>query len=164
MAASEKELQSCAYKGDVWPERFVSLRDLFYAALYEDVARSALDPRDRRLRHWVQAQFLGKRVEHLLVLFGDRNGGLITSEWLGIGNAGRLDTTARTIFQRAFALDASMIILAHNHPSGDPAPSRADITSTIRVKKLGHALGVSMLDHFIVTPRAITSMIDRGCL
>lgn len=164
MTATLRELRMCAFDDDTWPESFVALRDLFFTALSEDVSRTPLNADDWHLRRWVQSQFVGKRVEHLLVLFGDCEGGFISGEWLNIGNVNALRTTVRVVFQRAFALDARMLLLAHNHPSGDPNPSKADIAATNRVKELGQALGVCVLDHLIVTARSITSMKERGYL
>lgn len=62
--------------------------------------------------------------------------------------ASLIDT--REIFVRALLLGASRILLAHNHPSGDPSPSREDIGITERVKKAGELLSVELLDHIVV--------------
>lgn len=56
----------------------------------------------------------------------------------------------REIMQKALAVNAASIILAHNHPSGNPAPTQTDIDTTVRIKDAGEMLGISVLDHVII--------------
>jgi DNA repair protein RadC len=55
-------------------------------------------------------------------------------------------------------------LLAHNHPSGDPAPSETDIAATGELVRIARALDVAVIDHFVVAGAKVTSMRDRGLL
>lgn len=80
---------------------------------------------------------------------------------------GTLDSTLihpREIFRPAVAEAASAIILVHNHPSGDPEPSQADISSTARLAEAGKILGVDVLDHIISGEGVAISLKERGLM
>ena len=69
----------------------------------------------------------------------------------------------REIFQKALLANAVNIILIHNHPSGDPTPSREDVNITKRVKEAGQIIGIDILDHIIVGD-SYTSLKEKGYL
>jgi|SRR5579875_149145 len=80
---------------------------------------------------------------------------------------GSLDSTVvhpREVFKAAILANAFYIICAHNHPSGDPEPSKADIDITVRLKKAGNILGIDLLDHIIIGDEKFYSMKDNGTL
>jgi len=70
----------------------------------------------------------------------------------------------REVFLPAVKLAASSLIVAHNHPSGDPSPSSDDIELTKRLKQAGELIGIEVLDHLIVTSTEHLSMKQRGLL
>ena len=70
----------------------------------------------------------------------------------------------REIFLEALRQDAVFIILMHNHPSGDPAPSPEDIAVTKRVAQAGMLLGITLVDHIIIGDRSYISLKERGIL
>lgn len=72
----------------------------------------------------------------------------------------------REVFKRALLMNAAGIFVAHNHPSGDVAPSRDDIAITERLQKAGEILGVSLLDHLVIgdTPERYYSFKEAGLL
>ena len=70
----------------------------------------------------------------------------------------------REVVKRALELNASAIILAHNHPSGDPTPSEADITVTHQIKEAAGILGVALHDHLIIGKNRETSFRAQGYL
>lgn len=70
----------------------------------------------------------------------------------------------REVFRPAIAEAASAILLVHNHPSGDPEPSRADISTTERLTEAGKILGVDVLDHIISGDRVAISLKERGLI
>jgi DNA repair protein RadC len=80
---------------------------------------------------------------------------------------GTLDATLvhpREVFKVALLANAAAIILAHNHPSGDPSPSVDDVDLTHRLVKAGEILGVQVVDHIVVGDGCWTSLHDLGCL
>ncbi len=70
----------------------------------------------------------------------------------------------RELAKRALELDASAVILAHNHPSGDPTPSHDDVTMTKSIIKTCQAIGVSVHDHIIIGRSREISFRDKGLI
>ena len=70
----------------------------------------------------------------------------------------------REVFKRALLNNANSIIVAHNHPSGDPNPSKEDIQITERLKEAGNLLGINLLDHIIVGDDKYISFKEKGVL
>lgn len=68
----------------------------------------------------------------------------------------------REIFKRAVLQNAASIIICHNHPSGDPAPSQEDINITKRIYDAGKILGIELLDHVIIGDNEYTSLKEKG--
>ena len=68
----------------------------------------------------------------------------------------------REIFKRAVLQNAASIIICHNHPSGDPAPSQEDIDTTKRIYDAGKILGIELLDHVIIGDNKYTSLKEKG--
>lgn len=88
--------------------------------------------------------------EQFRILFLDRKNRLIADEVQGKGTIDHTPVYIREVVKRALELSATAIVLVHNHPSGDPRPSRADIDMTKRIVDAGRPLGVMVLDHIIV--------------
>jgi DNA repair protein RadC len=88
--------------------------------------------------------------EEFRVLFLDRKNNLIADEVQSVGTIDHAPVYPREIVKRALELGASALILAHNHPSGDPAPSRADIDMTREIVQAAAALRIAVHDHVIV--------------
>ena len=70
----------------------------------------------------------------------------------------------REVFLEALKHQAVYIILIHNHPSGDPTPSREDILITRRMKELGTMIGIELMDHIIIGDRSYISLKERGII
>lgn len=83
---------------------------------------------------------------------------------LSHGNVNSSIVSVREMFQKALLANAVSIIIMHNHPSGDPTPSREDIVVTERMVKAGELLGVHVLDHVIVGRPGYVSLKDKGYL
>jgi DNA repair protein RadC len=102
--------------------------------------------------------------EEFRILFLDRKNILIADE---VQNRGTVDHTPvypREIIKRALELSASAIILVHNHPSGDPTPSKADIAMTREVASAAKALGIAVHDHLVIGRGGHTSFKSQGLL
>jgi len=91
-----------------------------------------------------------RETEHFRVLFLDRKNVLIEDEEQGKGTIDHVPVYPREIMKRALEINASAIILVHNHPSGDPTPSESDITMTNQTQEAGSALGITLHDHLII--------------
>ncbi len=88
--------------------------------------------------------------EAFRILFLDKKNHLIADEVQGRGTVDHTPVYVREVVKRALELSATAIILVHNHPSGDPTPSRADIDVTKQIIDAAKPLGVTVLDHIIV--------------
>ncbi|MBA2588978.1 MAG: DNA repair protein RadC [Alphaproteobacteria bacterium] len=102
--------------------------------------------------------------EEFRVLFLDRKNVLIADE---VQNRGTVDHTPvypREIVKRALELSASSVILVHNHPSGDPTPSKADIAMTREVATAAKALGIAVHDHLVIGRGGHASFKSLGLL
>jgi len=103
-------------------------------------------------------------VEQFRVLFLDRKNRLIADEVLGRGTIDRAPVYPREIIKRALALESTAIILAHNHPSGDPTPSQSDITMTNEVISVAKAMNVVVHDHLIIGRENVVSFKTLGLM
>jgi len=84
------------------------------------------------------------------VLFLDRKNALIVDEVQSEGTVDHAPVYPREIVKRALELSASALILVHNHPSGDPTPSRADIDMTREIVEAARALRITVHDHLVI--------------
>jgi DNA repair protein RadC len=91
-----------------------------------------------------------RETEQFRVLYLDRKNVLIADEEQAKGTVDHVPVYPREIVKRALELNASALILVHNHPSGDPTPSEADITMTAQVHEACQALGLTLHDHLII--------------
>jgi DNA repair protein RadC len=102
--------------------------------------------------------------EHFVVLYLDRKGGLIVKEHVSVGGLHSSIVHPREVFKTAVKRSAASIILAHNHPSGDPAPSREDIDITRRLVEAGRLMGIEVLDHVIIGENIYCSLKEKGLI
>jgi len=101
-------------------------------------------------------------TEYFRVLFLDRRNALIADEELARGTVNHVPVYPREVAKRALELNASALILVHNHPSGDPTPSQSDISMTDRVRQAAEALDITLHDHLIIGRSHVLSFRDEG--
>jgi DNA repair protein RadC len=89
-------------------------------------------------------------TEEFRVIFLDKKNGLLADEVQGRGTVDHTPVYPREIIRRALELNCSALILVHNHPSGDPTPSSADIVMTQNIASLAKPLGINVHDHLII--------------
>ena len=88
--------------------------------------------------------------EEFRILFLDKKNQLLADEVQGVGTVDHAPVYPREVMRRALELSATALILVHNHPSGDPSPSTADIAMTMQIATLGKALNVVVHDHLVI--------------
>jgi DNA repair protein RadC len=110
----------------------------------------------------VRSQLKGKKKEHFLVLCLDTRNRLIVSRPVSIGSLDTSIVHPREAFKEAVSACAASVIFAHNHPSGDPEPSKEDIELTKRLAKAGEIMGIDVLDHIIVCDKRYLSLKARN--
>jgi DNA repair protein RadC len=106
----------------------------------------------------------GLQREHLKVLFLNSRNRLLGEETVFVGSLGSNAFCPREIFKAAFDRGAAAVILAHNHPSGDPSPSSEDVEATKKLALAGGLVGVQVLDHLVVGGKKVSSMRQEGLL
>lgn len=92
----------------------------------------------------------GEKQEHFCAAYLDSKNNVITTETVHIGTANMSVVGPREVFRHAVRENATALIVAHNHPSGDPSPSPEDIAVTRRLSEVGRLLDVPLLDHVII--------------
>jgi DNA repair protein RadC len=102
--------------------------------------------------------------EHFMVLYLDRKGGLIVKESISVGGLHSSIVHPREVFKTAVKRSAASIILAHNHPSGDPTPSKEDIDITRRLIEAGQIIGIEVLDHVVIGENRYCSLKEKGLI
>jgi DNA repair protein RadC len=105
-----------------------------------------------------------RETEQFRVLYLDRKNVLIADEAQGEGTVDHVPVYPREIVKRALELNASALILVHNHPSGDPTPSASDIDMTAQVSRACDALGLCLHDHLIIGKSTELSFRAEGLL
>jgi DNA repair protein RadC len=105
-----------------------------------------------------------RETEQFRVLFLDRKNVLVADEEQARGTVDHVPVYPREIVKRALELNASALILVHNHPSGDPTPSDADLSMTAQVKEACQALGLVLHDHLIIGKSRELSFRSSGYL
>jgi len=103
-------------------------------------------------------------TEQFRVLFLDRKNVLIADEQQGEGTIDHVPVYPREVVKRALELNASALILVHNHPSGDPTPSDEDLNMTNQVADAARALGITLHDHLIIGRSRELSFKSQGLL
>src|SRR5215470_16864176 len=111
---------------------------------------------------YCNAQVAHNKVEEFHILFLDRKNMLIKHERQQRGTVDHTPVYPREVVKRALELGASALILVHNHPSGDPTPSKADIAVTKEIKKAAAPLGVALHDHLIIACNGHISLRELG--
>jgi DNA repair protein RadC len=102
--------------------------------------------------------------EHFVCLFLNTKNQVIHQQTVFIGSLNASIVHPREIFREAVKRSAASFICAHNHPSGDPAPSQEDIHVTRRLSECGKMIGIELLDHLVIGDRKYVSMKEKGYL
>jgi len=121
------------------------------AQLRNQMPQKLISTTDQKLIKYLQGSMGPRSTEMMRVLFLDNAKYLISDQEFGTGSPKRLFVQPRSILKRALELDASGIILVHNHPGGDTIPSKSDVKFTMSIKMLCNELDISLHDHIIIS-------------
>lgn len=116
------------------------------------------------LLDYCQTAMAHRETEQFRILFLDRKNVLIADEAQARGTVDHVPVYPREVVKRALELNASAFILVHNHPSGDPTPSQADIDMTIQIQTAADALGITLHDHLVIGKSRELSFRSEGLL
>jgi DNA repair protein RadC len=112
----------------------------------------------------LQSYLAGADREYFVVLLLDAKHRVEALNVAAIGSLTASIVHPREVFKPAVIMSAASIVLGHNHPSGDPSPSRQDMVLTQRLVQAGDLLGIKVLDHIIIGDGAYISFADRGLI
>ena len=116
------------------------------------------------LLDYCQSTMAHRETEQFMVLYLDRKNTLIGDELLAKGTVDHVPVYPREIVKRALQLNASALILVHNHPSGDPTPSPQDIDMKEQIFAAAAALGLTVHDHLVIGKSREISFRSEGLL
>lgn len=105
-----------------------------------------------------------RETEQFRILFLDTKNTLIADEEQAQGTVDHVPVYPREVVRRALALNATALILVHNHPSGDPTPSEADVTMTLKIEEAAGTMGIRLHDHLIIGHQGYVSFRSEGYL
>lgn len=115
--------------------------------------------------HILLKPYLTNRVkEYFVVVTLDSRKRLIAVDNISIGTVDQALVHPREVFKTAIERRASSIIIAHNHPSGDPSPSKEDIVVTKRLYNVSTTIGIPLIDHIIISDNSYFSLRDKNLL
>ncbi len=142
------------------------------AALHEVARRVAKEPVEKRpvisswtaLLAYVRIALQHEPREQFRILYLDKKNQLILDEIQNRGTVDHAPVYPREVVRRALEVSAASMILVHNHPSGDPTPSRADIDMTKQIVRAAQSLSVEVHDHLIVGREGVTSLKQLGLM
>lgn len=132
--------------------------------LTDDIREKPILSNWQALIDYLHADMAHEAIERVRVLHLDSKNVLIRDELVTEGSIDQAAVYVREIIRRAIDLHASGMILVHNHPSGDPAPSKADIQLTRELAEAARPLGIALHDHLIIGTQGQTSMRSQGLI
>lgn len=118
----------------------------------EDIVRLCME----RMRYF--------KEEHFFALLLDTKGKVIEEVEVSVGDLNSAPVHPREVFRQAVRRSAAAVALVHNHPSGDPSPSREDTEITARLQDTAEILGIQLVDHIIIGDGIYTSMRSEGLM
>lgn len=158
------ELRQIKGLGPAKRAEVVAVLELARRALLQPLQTRAVLESPLAVRQVLQLQLGSLAHEVFAVMFLDSQHRLIRIEEMFRGTLTQTSVYPREVVLRALTLQASAVVLAHNHPSGSPQPSRADQTLTQTLKSALALVDVRVLDHFVVTATEAQSMAEQGLI
>jgi|GEM_PF-528607 len=156
--ASPAALQAALHDRPEIANALIAARKLAVVGWSENLIGQTVDPEDARLAAYLVSQLQNPREERLQAIYFDRNRRFICDERVCAGQGHKLTLHTRKLIHRALELNAFGLIIAHNHPSGSTVPSKSDREATARLRTITAAVGIDLIDHFIIARGTAFSM------
>lgn len=156
----------CVIKG-IGMAKYVQLQavlEMARRALEEGLPHQDVMSSPAAVRSYLQAWLRNRSYETFVCIFLDTRHRVLASEELFRGTVNQTSVYPREVVRRALQLNASALIVAHNHPSGSPQASAADEVLTRQLKSALLLVDISLLDHMIVAGNQVLSMAEQGAL
>jgi DNA repair protein RadC len=162
ISASIEELKTVAGVGESAAIDIKLLHEAALRAGRDKIAKRPVISSWTALLGYVRVALANEPREQFRVLFLDNKNQLIADEVMNHGTVDHAPVYPREVMRRALELSSSNIILLHNHPSGDPTPSRPDIEMTKLIVEAGKALKINVHDHLVVARDGVASFKALG--
>lgn len=150
MAAEPRHLKDTDHVGDSAIAALKLVQGAALRMMREEIRAQPVLNNWQRLIDYLSAALARETVEQFRILFLDAKNRLLADEAQARGTVNHTPVYPREVVKRALEVQATAIILVHNHPSGDPTPSRADIEMTAEIKSAAAVLGIVVHDHLII--------------
>jgi DNA repair protein RadC len=164
VTANAQELSKIDGAGDAVIAALMTVQAATERLLHEQVIDRPLIQSWSALLDYAKVTMAHKKIEEFRILFLNRRNELVRDEVQQRGTIDHTPVYVREVVKRALELGAASIILMHNHPSGDPKPSRADIDITNQVVNAARPVGISVHDHVIISERGHYSFRANGII
>ncbi|WP_374598854.1 RadC family protein [Brevundimonas sp.] len=163
LSADASELRRAGLEDDVVLD-LKTVRELAVLLSRTEAARRPVIASWTALQDYVRIALAQCPREQFRVLYLDHRNCLLQDEWRAEGTVDHAPVYPREVVRRALELSASALVLVHNHPSGDPTPSQADIEMTRKVVEAARALGLQVHDHLVVGRQGTASFRALGLM
>jgi DNA repair protein RadC len=150
VGAPETELRKVEGVGEAGAAALKLIQAAALRMMRLDVAAQPVLSTWDRLTEYLMAVMGHERTEQFRVLFLDGRNKLLADEVQGIGTINHAPAYPREVVRRCLELHATAVILAHNHPSGEPTPSREDVTMTTQIAQAAATMGIAVHDHIVI--------------
>jgi len=164
LRVSDADLSAPPSPESLLARRLSVARELLLRDLREQMHRGPVMTSPQILRDWLRLYCAGLEHEVFLVLYLDANHRLIEPQELFRGTLTQTSVYPRELVKGALARNAAALAVAHNHPSGQAEPSRADEFLTQTLKSSLSLVDVRIIDHFVVAGDQVVSMAERGLI
>jgi len=164
LRVSDADLSAPPSPESLLAHRLSVARELLLRDLREQMHRGPVMTSPQILRDWLRLYCAGLEHEVFLVLYLDANHRLIEPQELFRGTLTQTSVYPRELVKGALARNAAALAVAHNHPSGQAEPSRADEFLTQTLKSTLSLVDVRVIDHFVVAGDQVVSMHERGLI
>lgn len=162
ISASIEELKTVTGVGETAAIDIKLLHEAALRAGRDKIAKRPVISSWTDLLGYVRVALANEPREQFRVLFLDNKNQLIADEVMNRGTVDHAPVYPREVMRRALELSSSNLILLHNHPSGDPTPSRPDIDMTKQIVEAGKALKINIHDHLVVGRDGVASFKALG--
>ena len=162
--ADHRDLEQVKGLGPAKRAEISAIVELARRSLAQELLARPVFEAPAAVKDYLRLQLGSRAHEVFAVLFLDAQHRLLALEELFRGTLTQTSVYPREVVKRALELQAAAVILAHNHPSGVAEPSRADEVLTQTLRSALALVDVRVLDHFVVTPVAVSSFAERGLL
>ncbi|KJV64249.1 DNA repair RadC family protein [Anaplasma phagocytophilum str. ApMUC09] len=162
--ADINELRKVKDMGDSSVAMLVCVREALIRVLRGNITSCVMLDKWPKLLDYLKVKIGNSTIENFLVLYLNKRYSLIADEVQSTGTVDETPLYIREVIRKALLCGAVYIVISHNHPSGDPKPSKADINVTNKLRIACNSMDIELVDHVIVTSKRHYSFKTHGLL